>query len=360
MSKPRLIAFYLPQFYPTQENDKWWGKGFTEWTNVGKAKPLYKGHYQPKVPADLGYYDLRLPEVRVQQANMARKAGIEGFCYWHYWTNGKRLLDRVFKEVLRDQSPDFPFCLCWANHSWYKKTWDDKGKDILLVEQLYPGKEDYIRHFNAMLPAFKDPRYMRENGKLLFGVFQPNDIPNTKEFFETWNKLAKDNELVGFHFFAYSNQRSKNETYLNLGYDSVVSNIDWEYMFQKGILVRALSKFFRNYLKIPKLIPYKSYVDICNKTFDSNPKILPCIEPNFDHSPRSGSKGLIFKDSNPKLWEKLCENTFKVRSKLPHDKNIIFIKAWNEWGEGNYLEPDLKYGTQYLDSIYKALSSMSE
>ena len=155
MSKPRVIAFYLPQFYPTPENDKWWGKGFTEWTNVAKAKPLYKGHYQPHIPADLGFYDLRVPQVREAQAQMARAAGIEGFCYWHYWFDGRRILNEVFAEVLENKHPDFPFCLCWANHSWYKKTWTSSGHDQLLIEQTYPGLNDYESHFNAVLPAFK-------------------------------------------------------------------------------------------------------------------------------------------------------------------------------------------------------------
>ena len=157
-SKVRAIAFYLPQFYPTRENDEWWGTNFTEWTNVKAATPVFKGHIQPKVPGELGYYDLRDINIRRKQAELAREAGIEGFCYWHYWFAGQRLLDRVFKEVVENRDPDYPFCLCWANHSWYKKTWNPNVPDQLLIEQTYPGVEDYINHFNEMLPAFKDER----------------------------------------------------------------------------------------------------------------------------------------------------------------------------------------------------------
>ncbi len=158
----RVIAFYLPQFHPTPENDQWWGKGFTEWTNVGKAKPLFRGHYQPRVPADLGYYDLRVSETRVEQAEMARKYGIEGFCYWHYWFgNGRQLLQRPFQEVLASGQPDFPFCLSWANHSWEDKQFSKEGTHKMLMEQLYPGETDEIAHFNYLLPAFKDHRYIR-------------------------------------------------------------------------------------------------------------------------------------------------------------------------------------------------------
>ena len=356
MSKPRVIAFYLPQFHPTPDNDEWWGKGFTEWTNVGRAKPLLKGHYQPKVPADLGYYDLRLPIVREQQAQMAREAGVEGFCYWHYWTNGKRMLSDVFKEVVKDKKPDFPFCLCWANHHWYRKKWDKKEKDELLVEQVYPGKADYEAHFYALLDAFKDSRYMTIDGYLIFGVFLPQDLPNPQEFFDVWNTLAKENGLKGFHFFAYSNIISRNEQYLSLGFNSIVSNPDWEYMFRKSRLTKVLSKIQRHFLNIPKLVPYKEYVKVCDEVFTGNSKIYPCIEPNFDHSPRSGTKGLIFKGSTPKLWKKLCQETFEKRDSIPSEQNLIFIKAWNEWGEGNYLEPDLKFGTQYLDALKEAIA----
>ena len=204
MTKPKVIAFYLPQFYPTPENDEWWEPGFTEWTNVARAKPLFKGHYQPRIPQELSFYDLRVPETRERQAELARMAGIDGFCYWHYWFGGgKRLLDRVFTEVVESGKPDFPFCLCWANHSWYKKTWDTSKSDTLLMEQTYPGVEDYTAHFNAMLPAFKDKRYMRTgDGRLIFGVFNMWSIPNQEEFFDTWNNLARENGLDGFYFFA--------------------------------------------------------------------------------------------------------------------------------------------------------------
>ena len=201
--KTRVIAFYLPQFHPIPENDKWWGKGFTEWTNVGKAKPLFKGHYQPRVPADLGYYDLRMPEVREAQAEMARAAGIEGFCYWHYWFgNGKKLLERPFQEVLLSGKPDFPFCLGWANHSWTNKSWEvgtKKVKEATLMEMIY-NKEEYIKHFYEVLPAFKDKRYIQVDGKPLFLVFRPLEIPNPREFIELWQAMAQENGLKGIYF----------------------------------------------------------------------------------------------------------------------------------------------------------------
>src|SRR5690606_21147409 len=202
--KARVIAFYLPQYHPIPENDETWGKGFTEWTNVGKARPLFKGHYQPRVPADLGYYDLRLPEVREAQAQMAREAGIEGFMYWHYWFgNGKRVLERPFNEVLESGKPDFPFCLGWANHSWTTHSWNSKTqwkKNAVIFEQLYPGVDDFINHFNTVLPAFKDSRYITVDDKPIFMGYAPQEIPDVKLFVTTWRKLAEENGLPGIHF----------------------------------------------------------------------------------------------------------------------------------------------------------------
>lgn len=188
----KIIAFYLPQFHPIKENDEWWGKGFTEWHNVVKAKPLFRGHYQPKLPGDLGFYDLRLPETREAQAQLAKEAGVYGFCYWHYWFgNGRRLLERPFNEVVASGKPDFPFCLAWANHSWYAKTWDPNKKDKLLIEQLYPGAEDNEKHFYELLAAFKDDRYIKVDDKPLFAIFKPLQVDNVSAFIEQWQDLAK-------------------------------------------------------------------------------------------------------------------------------------------------------------------------
>lgn len=219
--KARVIAFYLPQFHPIPENDKWWGKGFTEWTNVGKAKPLFKGHYQPRVPADLGYYDLRMPEVREAQAEMAREAGIEGFCYWHYWFgNGKQLLERPFNEVLESGKPNFPFCLGWANHTWTTKTWANgrMGQSTgMIAEQKYLGKEDYMMHFEYVLKAFRDPRYICVDGKPLFVVFDPYALPN--DFIPLWRELAQKNGLKDIHFVGYTQNTSAHGLKDELGND---------------------------------------------------------------------------------------------------------------------------------------------
>ncbi len=193
----RVIAFYLPQFHPIPENDLWWGKGFTEWTNVAKALPLFSGHYQPHVPADLGFYDLRVPETRQQQANLALEYGIDAFCYYHYWFAGRRLLERPFNEVLNSGKPDFPFCLCWANQTW-SGVWYG-ASDRILVEQTYPGNVDHACHFDWLLTAFADPRYVTVEGKPLFVIFQPLEIPFVKDVTEYWRRRAVAAGFPGLH-----------------------------------------------------------------------------------------------------------------------------------------------------------------
>lgn len=354
----KAIAFYLPQFYPTPENDLWWGKGFTEWTNVGRAKPLFPGHYQPKVPADLGYYDLRVPEIREQQAILAKNAGIEGFCYWHYWFAGRRLLERVFDEVVSSGKPDYPFCLCWANHSWKAKTWDPAIPDRLLIEQTYPGKADYIQHFLSLLPAFKDKRYIRFEGKLLFGVFEPGDIPDMNEMAIIWNRLAEENGLPGFCFFAFAQGQGALQTAQNPAFDLVVYDPLFDAVYQRNQKKTThLKAKLCTILNRPLPLSYDFYVKTALQQFDLFPNTIPCIEPNFDHSPRSGAKGVIIHNSTPNKWGTLCNKTALLVNSRKQN-GLLFIKAWNEWGEGNYLEPDLRYGNAFLEKTAEAINSI--
>ena len=355
MAKPRLIAFYLPQFYPTKENDEWWQKGFTEWTNVGNAKPLFKGHDQPRVPADLGYYDLRLPEVREEQAQLAREAGIEGFCYWHYWFAGRRLLDRVFREVVENGKPEYPFCLCWANHSWYQKTWDPSKPNRLLVEQTYPGEQDYIDHFYAMLPAFKDERYMKVEGRPMFGLYDSFGFKDFHMFKETWNRLAKENGLYDFYFFGFTFRTECCEDILKMGYDSVAPDYIINFKNEETSLGEKIRRKLFCHPKVMHYGDYRKYV-LTHYTLANN--IHPCINPNFDHSPRSRERGVIICDHSPEKWKELCLKVCSLCSQRHGDSNIVFIKSWNEWGEGNYLEPDLKFGKNFIYATREAIDSV--
>jgi hypothetical protein len=350
--KIRPIAFYLPQYYPTPENDLWWEPGFTEWTNVKRAVPLFKGHCQPRIPAGLGYYDLRDPEIRERQAQMAAEAGIEGFCYWHYWFDGQELLGRVLDEVVASGKPDFPFCMCWANHSWYRKTWEPGKDDRLLIEQTYPGVEDYVRHFNALLPAFKDKRYIKADGRLLFGIFDSDRIPDFPLMRQTWDALAKENGLPGFCFFGFVQGAHRLEGALKNGYDTIV----YEHMTTVYKECRTPWKdFLCRTLHCPVTLRYSKYAGETLDFLREHPELTPCLIPDFDHSPRSGYRWIIMKDSTPQKWYDLCRQCGKMLLGKDGSEKLLFLKAWNEWGEGNYLEPERRFGNGYLDSLAQAL-----
>ena len=251
--KARVIAIYLPQYHPIPENDEVWGKGFTEWTNVAQAKPLFRGHYQPRIPADFGFYDLRMPEVREMQAEYARRAGIEGFMYWqYYFGNGKKLLERPFEEVLASGKPDFPFCLGWANHSWQTLTWkrdaSKKEGKTMIMEQRYDGEKQYIDHFYYNLPAFKDKRYITVDGKPIFLIWNPMDHPDQISLLiKTWKRLAKENGLPGIHMIGSCNGlTSTSEQIMGMGFDAVyeVRNQFPFYQDKNNNLVLRFCKLF--------------------------------------------------------------------------------------------------------------------
>jgi hypothetical protein len=351
-NKARLIAFYLPQYHPIPENDEWWGKGFTEWTNVAKAKPHFWKHDQPKIPTELGFYDLRLPETRIAQANLAKEAGIEGFCYWHYWLgNGKRLLEEPFNEVLKSGNPNFPFCLGWANHSWENKTWTPGKDNKLLIEQTYNGIEDYTEHFNAMLPAFKDKRYLRVNNKPLFVIWAPDKIPDSSSFIKLWNNLAIKNGFDGFHFVAYSKDPVKSKEFHSNGYNAVAQDLMEECSKNRTIQKKMIFRILKTLFSIPRIVSYDSYTEYFIRNFKLEKNVLPVILPNYDHSPRSGTRGLILHKSTPDKFKIFLNRLSGIIKSKQKEENIVFIKAWNEWGEGNFLEPDLKFGRGYIDAI---------
>lgn len=358
----RFIAFYLPQYYPTAENNEWWGKGFTEWTNVAKARPLFPGHHQPNIPADLGFYDLRVPETRKEQAELAREAGIEGFCYWHYWFGGdQRLLDRPFREVLETKEPDFPFCLGWANHSWYKKLWDPSspGKDVLLIEQKYLGEEDYKKHFYDMLPAFKDKRYIKVDNKLLFVIYDHKPI-EVIDFMKVWRRLAKENGLNDFYFITKDASSRDKDYCINAGFDAILNDDKFNIHHNLPSWKKAILYVLRKYLKIPTVFQYKDAIKYMVVDDCASENVIPSIAPNWDHSPRSGRKSIILTKSTPDLFKKIAKETIRLVSKKPVQKQIIFITSWNEWGEGNYMEPDLQYGKGYIMALQSAIKEENE
>ena len=340
---PRLIALYLPQFHPIPENDRFWGPGFTEWTNVATARPLYRGHEQPKLPGELGFYDLRLAETRSAQAALARSAGIEGFCYWHYWFGGHRILERPFQEVLESGEPDFPFCLCWANDHW-TGVWYGAPERIL-VEQTYPGAADYRAHFEAILPALRDRRYLRVEGRPLFVVFHPMALPDPKEFCALWRELAERAGLPGLHLVGFGS-RSWDPT--QWGFDASVQHsprIPRRYRPLWGLRARLLRLCGR-----PIVYPYRRYLERELHSTGS-PLDYPVVLPNWDNTPRSGKLGFVLEGSTPEHFRRYlrCELE-RVVQRRP-EQRIVFLKSWNEWAEGNYLEPDRRFGRAYLEVV---------
>ncbi len=358
--RARVIAHYLPQFHPVPENDLWWGKGFTEWTNVGRAKPMYRGHYQPRVPADLGYYDLRVAETRQAQADMARAYGVEAFCYWHYWFAGERLLERPFNEVLRSGEPDFPFCLGWANCTW-SGVWYGAPKTVL-KEQTYPGMADHEAHFYTLLEAFNDPRYLTVDGKPFFLVFRPTELPDSERVTDFWRELAVKNGLKGLHIVALSNDDVAWNPHRH-GFDaSVMHRVTCMFRNSKPAPLARLRRHLTKYratqemmVKISKKpIHTYSYEKISPHFVVEGPldyEYYPTITPNWDNTPRSGERGAILHGSTPELFRKHLRMAVKRVENLPEEHRIIIAKSWNEWAEGNYLEPDLRFGMGYLEVL---------
>lgn len=354
MSNARAIAFHLPQYHPTPENDEWWGKGFTEWTNVAKAKPLYPGHYQPHLPADLGFYDLRLPEVRHAQAELAKEHGIEGFCYYHYWFGGRRILERPVNEILSSREPDFPFCLCWANHSW-NNIWQGVA-DRTLIKQTYPGMDDHREHFEWLLNAFTDHRYIKVADKPLFLIYNPSDIPEIERVTDYWRELAASAGLKGLHLVAV-NYRHVPVAPDTLGMDASTwqplppksGHIPWRYAQLKASMRLARGKY-----KLT-ILDYAAVMDSLTRIRLPDFTEYPTVLPNWDNTPRSGLNGLVLHDSSPELFKTVLRRAINLVQDYTPEQRIVFIKAWNEWAEGNYLEPDQRFGHGYLCAVRDAL-----
>ena len=350
--KPLILSYYIPQYHPFPENDKWWGKGFTEWTNVAKAHKLFPGHYQPRIPGDLGFYDLRVPETRKAQAELAREAGIDCFCYWHYWFNGHKMMERPFEEVVKTGEPDFPFCLSWANHSWYAKTWNKDIPDKLLIEQTYGGEEEYAAHFYDLLSAFRDKRYLRIDGKPVFGIYDAFKFADVKKFIEVWNKLAQENGLKGFHFFTQSFRMSQIESLKAAGFDTVL--IDFTYLRKHAN--RWFAWLLWELHLAPQIMSYSDYIKTYLSNYPDMPGVAPQIISSWDHTPRSGKKGSLFVRNTPQRFGEFVDKLLQKLHKYKNPTNFIMIKSWNEWGEGNYLEPDQKYGKGYIHELRKAIN----
>ena len=350
----RAIAFYLPQYHPIAENDEWWGPGFTEWTNVARARRMFPGHNQPHLPADLGFYDLRLPESREAQAALAAQHGIEAFCYWHYWFGGGvRILERPFNEVLASGSPSLSFCLGWANETW-SGVWHGAPNRVLR-EQRYLGPEDDQRHFDTILTAFRDDRYLRVNGKPVFYVYRPHLLPDAAAFVDRWQAMARAAGLDGLYLVAeITDSFGRWMPYTRAIEDGFDAGVHLQHPADvrgaRGFAMRVLRK-----LRQLEVYPYSTRTELWDKV-RANPGWLPAVIPNWDSTPRSGRRGIVLTGSSPDRFAQNVAAAVRTLDGRPREERLLWVKSWNEWAEGNYVEPDQEYGRRWLEALREGLT----
>lgn len=349
----RVIAFYLPQFHPIPENDAWWGEGFTEWTNVARARPLFDGHHQPREPGRLGYYDLRDTNVQREQMRLAREHGIHGFCYHYYWFNGHRLLERPLDQVLADPSLDLPFCVCWANENWTRR-WDGREDQVLIAQDYSP--EDDLAFIAALHPVLQDPRYITVGGRPLVVVYRPQLFPDPRATAERWRGYARERGtpepyLVNVHSFPDPVDPR------TIGFDASVEFPPHQYPLENAAAdVEGLDPGFRG-----RIYDYRA----CVREGEARAKrswpypLFPGVMTAWDNTARRLQDATVFAHATPDAYRRWVTAACRRASRgADPDQRLVFINAWNEWGEGAYLEPDARWGDAFLqataDGVRKA------
>jgi lipopolysaccharide biosynthesis protein len=339
--RARAIAFYIPRFYPSPENDRWWGTGLTEWTGVARARSLFDGQFQPQRPGELGPYDLRQAEIRQRQVDLAHEHGIEGFCYWHYWSAGKRLFSRPFAEVLRSGRPDFSFCLSWSNETMERRATATGDPPDVLQEQRYSPDDD-LEHIRWLAEAFGDPRYLQVRGRPLFLVYRPFDLPDPLRTTGTFrNECIRlglpEPYLVGIN--AHHPERDSRP----LGFD-ISLNFQPQFSSVPGVRERGL-----------KIADYRRMA----RRMRTQPPDYPYLHSalvGWDDTPRQGEDGIVFINSTPDAFADELQAVFQEVQSKPFDERLVFLNAWNDWAGGSHLEPDVRYGRHWLEAVDAALS----
>jgi lipopolysaccharide biosynthesis protein len=347
----RLIAFYLPQYHPVPENDTWWGKGFTEWTNVTKATPLFEGHYQPQLPTDFGFYDLRVRETRHDQIQIAKRHGIDGFCYHYYWFSGKRILDRPLDDMLADAESKMPFCLCWANENWTRR-WDAAEREIL-IEQCYLPDDD-LNFIKSLIPFFSDQRYIKLDGAPFFIVYRPQNLPHPRRTAKIWRDYCKNIGIEKIHICAALTHG--NEDFTQFGFDSGVEfpphNLKVDDVSEQIVFYNPFKGNVMAYQDVAQSYLDRSYV---------NPNVFKSVFPCWDNTARTNDRALIVLNSTPDNYEYwLKEAVRKTSESFPNQERFVFVNAWNEWAEGCHLEPDRKYQRQFLEATLRVKTGHSK
>lgn len=341
----KLLAFFLPQFHPIPENDEWWEKGFTEWTNVTKAQPLFAGHYQPHLPTEIGFYDLRLREVRHEQIALAKQYGIHGFCYHYYWFSGRRILERPVDDMLADIDSDMPFCLCWANENWTRR-WDAADHQVLMAQKYLP--HDDVEFIKGLLPFFEDPRYIRRDGAPFLLVYRPQHLPDPRRTAEIWREYAEKAGIGRLHLCAALTHG--NDDYAKFGFDSGVQ------FPPHTPRVRNLSQQVNFYEPFDGYII--DYAAIANSYLNrryQNTDVFRTVFPAWDNTARTGKRAMIILNGTPANYEFwLAESIRRTAADYPGEDRFVFVNAWNEWAEGCHLEPDRRYHRQFLEATLRA------
>ncbi len=345
----KLIAFYLPQFHPIPENDLWWGEGFTEWTNVKKAKPNFKGHYQPRKPGELGYYDLRDIEIQKRQIGLAQQFGIYGFCFYYYWFSGKRLLERPLNQFLENQDLDFPFCICWANENWTRR-WDGLENEILIAQK--HASDDHQKFIRDIAPILKDKRYIRINGKPLLLVYRLSLLKNPFEVAKIWRQECINLGIGEIYLAAVQSFDIRDPRPYN--FDAA---IEFPPFSIPPIYVDHSSLKINNPKFTGTIQDYRLTAALKMLEAPSDYVRFRTVMPSWDNTARRQNNSLAFINSTPAVYKKWLQAAIQyTKTHLPADSQYVFINAWNEWGEGAYLEPDERYGLDYLQATQEALN----
>ena len=373
----KIIAFYLPQFHTIPENDEWWGKGFTEWTNVKAAKSLFENHNQPIKPLNGNYYNLLDRETMKWQIDLAKQYGVYGFCFYHYWFDGHMLLQKPMENMLKDDDLNIPYCICWANENW-TNAWKADGNVKTLIQQTYGGEQQWKDHFEYLLPFFKDKNYILVDGKPFFVLYRPEIIPCLNEMLDYWNELAIQNGLNGITY-AYQQQsyhilegRDESRFSYNIEYQPSYARYDLRnnQSSKTGQLAfKARSKIRGMVLKLDEklgtnlnahlsksALRFEDYDELCEEIINRKPdseKAIPGMFVGWDNTPRRGEAGTVCLGSTPAKFEKYLRMEIKNACEN-YNKDMIFIFAWNEWAEGGYLEPDEINKFGYLEAIRNA------
>lgn len=372
----KVIPAYLPQYHQIPENDEWWGEGFTEWTNVKAAKPLFEGHQQPRVPMDNNYYDLTNVESLKWQCKIAREHGIYGFSMYHYWFNGKLLLEKPMELLLAHPEIDIHYCISWANHEW-TNGWKASGKQVkTLISINYNDENDWVAHFNYMLPFFKDPRYISEDNKPFMIIYIPQLVTKLNDMLKVWDQMAKDNGFDGLTFLYQSAPAYTDHSWDRRQFKyGILFNPDFALRAMGNSKKRKVNDFIVKYasrikskLKIKRSLSfekaglkYYNYDEVWNTILTQMPitdNLIPSAYVDWDNTPRRENRGSVHIGASPEKFKKyfkaLVEKTIRVSNQ---DKMFVF--AWNEWAEGGYLEPDTRYGMGYLDAIKEVLTDLN-